>query len=178
MYEEKRHRISMQPQDKGNASQFKFQLTSQLQDFGGKIRKAAGSLDRPRMQSRVKGCPSLITVLFTNVSIQCVEVEINSAPRFDRDQAGREVSHACPRLFVSLRAERARARGAMVSDVTMTYFRRYVRGVNQEVKQKSKPTAPGRTKSSRPDNRWDGGATIGIARVRGKWKRREKWRGA
>ena len=50
-------------------------------------------------------------------------------------------------------------------------------GVNQEVK-KSKPTAPGRTKSSRPDNRWDGGATIGIARVRGKWKRREKWRGA
>ena len=89
----------------------------------------AGSLDRPRMQSRVKGSPSLLTLLFTNVSIQCAEVEINSAPRFDRDQAGREVSHACPRLFVSLRAERARrgSAGAMVSDVTMTYFRRIMK---------------------------------------------------
>ena len=159
-------------QSKGNAPQFKFQLTSQLQDFGGKTqghKTGRGCRAGPRA---ARCC----LLLFTNVSIQCAEVEINSAPRFDRDQAGREVSHACPRLFVSLRAERAR-RGRSDGLGRHDDIFPKVCGVNQEVK-KSKPTAPGRTKSSRPDNRWDGGATIGIARVRGKWKRREKWRGA
>ena len=124
----------MQLQDKGNAPQFKFQLTPQLQDFGGKIRTRQGRLTGRgcRAGSREARRCLLYCSLMSQFSARKWKSIQRHALTETRQGRGRYPMPTLVLVFVRRHRHAGRqaapaAAKTMVSDVTMTYFRRIMK---------------------------------------------------